>query len=982
MSYSLRRTDDPVKEKTFMEIFLLNSDTFKKSFLSGDGRLVLQSDADIWMTLIATGGRFLPNIDQVADLKFDFNHDHQFRFGLAEGMKLSAGAQAIHQVHLIWPDQEDFVLKAHGLGEFLTEDKLYLRLLINARGDFGAEGKIPIGSLSSTFGIGAGGNVAYERLKAYDSESTAKQILDDLFAGVRLPQQITSVDDLPAPGEVLITRFGGYLNLRSGMNWGYRLTGSQSFEFNQLNLDLDYALRVMASISVGYRIAGDFGIEVRRGSNDGWVRFVVRKNRDSQFNLITDFDLDLTEDLKGLPESADEFLIRLIGADAQTVLGYFAQARKYSSLDELEKKLTPLLKGFVHDWSQNLIGKALTDSTLGEFLAAARKAGLIYNDLDNRIPDLYQAYLDKLPQLKKVLRLLATVANPAELIATLADAGEETSLDAWEIIMIVWGTNVYPLLLQNDEFNRFSALIKRIQSFIEDEATKPVRDFIARLKEAFPLDSLFWQLSRIKTPQELKQITDQKLLDLAGRLIGKAFNEIRQSELNDAIKTLQAGLDRIGLFRQTWHDKLKGAVRQNFTFDLHYALMRAALNERLLDIELDLNTPEGRSLVQPVAAGDFEEALLKYNSRYVRVNTGVFTHRLTESAHLLINVKGWGYDSLKQLTQRVEHAIESTSGGLLHVYATDTSIKQRIEKGLKFKEMIESNFLFRSIGETFQPDGLPQASIDPKTKDYLIETLKGIAVQYDLLEADDQTTPDELTRYLDFAQFLGLLNSRSRAAFVNDLARQFQTGLGRVKVTYVVRYNDRALLAAFKGTSGKDLRKLARQTMRQIISAKYTGMKRANWLARIGFAYLTPSLHEIFDHEGFTGLGKIKSVTLPGWFTGGAPVQVGLSNTDIQLLTTLCHIENRYADRLVRLDKILDQAWSLNRPIPQDELKDAAHKFVEMADDLDNWRENAFFAIFDKLVLEAAGGRATRKSAMVVEIQPPGKNKVTKVLMK
>jgi hypothetical protein len=39
-----------------MLIFPLNTETFKKSFLSGDGQIELRSDQDIWLTLIATGG--------------------------------------------------------------------------------------------------------------------------------------------------------------------------------------------------------------------------------------------------------------------------------------------------------------------------------------------------------------------------------------------------------------------------------------------------------------------------------------------------------------------------------------------------------------------------------------------------------------------------------------------------------------------------------------------------------------------------------------------------------------------------------------------------------------------------------------------------------------------------------------------------------------------------------------------------------------
>lgn len=968
-----------------MLIFPINTETFKKSFLSGDGQIELQSDQDIWLTLVATGGKFLPNIDRIANVNFKFSNDGKFRFGREGGMRLSVGAGVAHQIQLIWPDEDEKTLKTLGLNKFLTEDKLYARLFFSANGDVAAGAKIPTGTLSTTFGIGAGGDVAYERLKVYDAEQTANEILSDLLAGVRLPEQVDSVAEIPDPGEVLITRFGGYLKLKAGMTWGYELTGSRSIELNQLNLDLDYALRMMAAVSVGYRLAGDFSIEARRGAKDGWARFVVRKNRDSQFNFAADFGFDGKLDLKGLPQSADEFLIRLIGADAETALGYFHKAQKYSSLDELEKTLTPMIKGFIHDWSLDLIGKALSDETLQDFIKAAQKVAETYNNLDARIVDLYHAYLDKIPQLRRALGLLAGVSVPAELgELTENEEEKEAALDAWEIAQILWGTSVYPLLLLNEEFAKFSQLARKAQAFVEDGATKPVRDFLAKLKSATQLDPLFEKLGEIKTAEQLGQLGDARLQEMAGRLIGAAFDKIKKNELSNAAKTLQQNLNRIEEFKNNWYKRLTEAVSNKFTFDLHYAYMRASRNQELIDVEMNLNRAEGQELARAAASGDFSGVLEKYNSSYVRVNKGAFTHEIEKSARLQINVMGWGYDSLKQLTQNVEHTIEPASGGLLHVYAAETSIKQRVTKGRKFKETVESNFLLRAMGETFQPDGDSSQVIDQKTKQYLIQTLSNLAVQYDLLESDDHTSPEELKLYLSLAEFLGLFDKQSRAAFVGDLARQFPAGFGKVKIAYVVRYNDAALRDAFSSIAGDELRELARQTMRQVIGAKYTGMKQTAHLARVGFAYLSPSLHQTFDKEGFTALQQFKSVTLPAWFTKGAPMKVALSSSDIQFLITLCNIEQKLADRLVKLDKVLDRALKEKKPIPLDELKVAARKFVEMADDLDEWRENAFFAIFDKVVdaalKDAAQPRAARESAMVLEITAEGKNKVTKVL--
>ncbi|MDX2040317.1 MAG: hypothetical protein SF097_03665 [Acidobacteriota bacterium] len=972
-------------------IFLINSDTFKKSFLSGDGQLELQSDQNIWATLLANEGKFLPTIDRIADVSFSFSNDQRFKFGSKAGMKLGISASAVNQIHLIWPkqsddDEDEKVIKAYGLTNFLTDDKLYVRLLFSAQGDVKVSGNtpvpFPVGPLSANFGIGAGGNVVYEQLKIYDAEQTADKILSDLFASVRLPQQIDSVAELPAPGEVIATRFGGYLKLNAGLTWGYKMAGSKSFDFNQLHLDLDYALRTAAAVSLGYQLAGDFSIEARRGEQDGWVRFVVRKNRDSQFNFTADFSLDAKADLKDLPASADEFLIRLIGADAETVLGLFKKAQQFDSLDKLEAALTPMAKDFLHKWSQDLIGKVLDTNSFKEFFDAAKKVADIYTNLDQRIVDLYQTYLNKIPQLQKALTLLASVSNPAALAGLINsdDNSDSDAISTLELVQIIWGTNVFPLLLQNADFFEFTQRAKKAHDFITDGATKPVRDFLAKLKAELPLDDLFGQLEKLNSPDDLKNLADTRLQDLAGRVIGQTFDKLKQSDVNKAFQTLQTNLQRIETFKNNWYAKLTEAVHQNFTFDLHYAYTRATRNASLLDVEFDLNTAEGQQLARAAAGGDFAEALENFSAKYVKVNQGVFSHSFTRSAQLSINVMGWGYDSLSQLAVNADHTIEQTAGGLLHVFATEASITEKKKKGGKFKETVESNFLLRALGESFQAEG-SSAATDPKTRDFLIQTLRNVTVQYDLLEADDQTTPDELTRYLDMAEFLGLLNKTSRATFVSDLTKQFPGGLGKVVVRYFVKYREEQLKLAFKSISPDDLGDLAKQTMRQTIASKYTGMKQTNWLARVGFAYLSPTLHDIFDKEGFTAVQRLKSVTLPGWFTKGAPMQASLSSSDTQFLVTLCFLERKYADRLAKLSKTLSK-----KPVSQNDLADAAKKFVDMSDDLNEWRENAFFAIFDKIVQEALrqanDSRQFRQSSMIIEVTPPGaKRAIKKILL-
>ncbi len=956
-----------------MQIFLLNSDTFKRSFLGGDGHLELASDQDIWLSLLATGGRFLPTIDRVADVKFALRDERAFRFGKSGGFNLEAGGGATHQIQLIWPGEDDQMLT--GLAESMSDDSVCLRLHLQAAADVGATAGFPTGPISQSFGIQAGGSVGYDYFRIYSSDLTAKAILDDLFAGMRLPQQIETPEDLPGKGEAIILQYGGYLKLSAALNWGYKLKGTRSIEFNDLALNLSHDLKAMASLTIGYSLAGDFRLETRSGSSDGWVRLIVRKNRDSQFNLAADFSIDQSRRLKGLPRSADEFLTALIGADAGSFLEYFQKARKYESLDDLEKALTPSFKQFVHKWSQQLIGKTLNNQTFDEFIEEARKASKLYQDLDQRVIDLYRNYLDRIPALQKVLEALTAITNPTELLLDdETDESAEEKAGWWEVIQLVWGANVHPLLLEEEEFRRFSEFAKRARAFIEDDAIRPVRDLIAGISEFLPLDRLFGELDKIGSADELRQTADLRLQELAGRLIGSAFDTIRKNGWEKAFREMKSGLDRIEEFKNTWYGKMQESVNGKFRFDLHLAWSRARHDEELIDVELDLTSSEGRELARQATSGDFSDVLAGFNSRCIRINRGVFTHQVTTGAHLSLSVMGYGYESLRQLTQRVEETIEQTDDGLLRIYASETVLNSRKSSGRKFRETVECNLLLRAIGERVSRQG-------DDSESRMLESLRDLSVQYDFLETDERTRPEELTRYLEMAEFLGILDGTARSAFTADLIRQFPAGFGNVSVKYQIRYDDRAIRKVFENFREDEMQSLAQLTLREIIASKYLGMKQTSWLARVGFAYLAPAIHETFEREGAPALTRFKSVTLPSWHTGGAPSTVQLSRTDIAMLQTLCGIEKTYGKRIVRLGKILNEAIDRGKPVPLGKLKEEAKKFVEMLDKLDEWRENAFFATLDKLIAEFSGGATARKSAMILEITPPGGKKVTRVLM-
>ncbi|MDQ3130706.1 MAG: hypothetical protein M3Q99_08090 [Acidobacteriota bacterium] len=955
----------------------INANTFKKSFLDGDGNFEISTDQDGWKSLYEAGKPFSKDVDSLAEIKFSIGTSKDLKFGESDKLALKVGfnSEAAGLIDLIWAADESDLIKKYQLESFLTADKLYMALVFNAKADGKVKGKFPTGPLTANFGIGAGGYVGYTRLVPYQKTKTVKEIMTDLFAETRLPQKINKKDEIPKEGEVVILSYGGYLNLSAGVHWGYSLTGTRSFDVKDLHLAANYNLKLVAEAKIGYRLAGDFSIEVRRGNTADWARFVVRKKRRSEFNFAADVGFTGKFELDGLPESADDFLAALFGTKAKTFLDYFAKAEKFSSLEELEKAVGKIAKQYLQKLSDNLIGKALSNGTLQEFLAAVKKVTDFYKTIDERVINLYEDFLGKIPQLNKILDDILKLQK-FENLSKLTDA------KTWEIIKKLSGEKFYNLLLEQDEFEKFLKFIQTAKDFVNDGVNEEIRNFIADLKEEFPLDGLFKELEKFNTPAKLKTLADEKLQGLVEKLLGKAFDEL--GNFKDASEQINAALKQITKFKEKWYEKITASTKQSFNFNLNYAYSQANESDALIDVEINLSNAAGQSLADSAAVGDFAEILRQYDSSIVRINPNtVLTQKLTKSAHLQVNVLGWGYERLVELLQKVEHAIETEAGGLIHVFTIETQLEQLSKKTKRKKllEEVQSNFLLRAVGATFQPSGDGNAPFDEATNKYVIATLKNMAVKYELLYRDTETKPEELRLYLDLAELLGLIPSRER--MVRELQSQFPDGLGEVSVEYIVRYDDQTVRNAFT-LSGDELKNWARRTIRQLIAAKYTGMREIDWLARVGFAYSSQNLADIYYNEGFTAvLAKAKAVSLPAWFTGGVQLPaLPLTEANRQLIVTLYNIERSYVERLNKLDILIDKCLKEGVPVPVDDLAKASRDFVGMADDLEDFgRENSFFIAFDKLTQAGSNGKWRRESAMVLTVKPNEKETVVKYLM-
>ena len=108
------------------------------------------------------------------------------------------------------------------------------------------------------------------------------------------------------------------------------------------------------------------------------------------------------------------------------------------------------------------------------------------------------------------------------------------------------------------------------------------------------LGPLFDRLMKFTTREGLLGLTDTALQGVAERLLGMAWDKIKQSDLAKAAATLKAALDHVNDFKDAWYGKLTDALHQSFSFSANAAYTRAASDDALIDIEIDVSTPQGR----------------------------------------------------------------------------------------------------------------------------------------------------------------------------------------------------------------------------------------------------------------------------------------------------------------------------------------------------------------------------------------------------
>lgn len=944
----------------------IDRETMPFADLRGAGALVVRAVED-------AGRPFDPRIargeNNVLSVSFDIGPRDLLKVGGDVVVQLTAGAEV--WLDVIWPDEpkdQQRLLEAYDLA-FTDDERLFLAIEAKGKAELGAGAAFPAGAIATTFGVRAGGDVAFSYVRSFRREMPAGDILRQFLRGMRLPHQIQTVEDLPGEDEVIAFRYGGYLQVGAGLAWGYSVNTYHEMTPGDLKLagrvDVASAVKVDAEI----RIAAEHGIEVRRGAVPGWARVVVRKHREGAYGVAADIGIRTTLATEGLPADAGRFMEALLGLHVPDMMREVAGLLSQGP-DALSERLQAEAKGLAEHYLEVLFGRWFDRApareevrAFFERLQAALRAYEKLKRIDERAVAVLEHYAGDEERLRGWI---------AQLLALPGRAGLEAITDTafWDFLQRYLGDRLVAFVTSEETFQ---AVRERLVRW-KEEGWEVLLDLIAARQEALDatklvaqLDAVLQRMDAFDTPEEVRDRAKGHLLELADRLTGRALEALAGEELRAELERLKALLDRLATFEKELYAHFEAALNRTHEANLSWSYTHAREHEALIDVEINLATaPE---LFRGALFGDFRSLVRVDDPARVKVHPSLFTTRLRSASRLQVDLLGWTYGGLRELVFETRETVRQQGGGLLHIYrfAADEQTTRRVRD-----EEVRMRFLFALMAESRVPG--------------LVETVSRMAIDYDFDVTDPETSDRELRAYLRLAEHLRMLPEGGVGAlletFRRDLGIPDGAAWGAVKLTYRVRYDPDILLGLFRLLPKAALAGNTRQAFRNIVSASYR-----NFGASQHVAIATMILDDRIYRTWKTAEARLDAKRTFCYEVAGERQKVCLDWHPRSVLHVLYEVEDDLVDTLLMLDDVLDRAHETGGTPDRRDVEQAFQRFVRQRRRLEKWMTvqeadryvNPLFAVLDYLIAVVSGGRATR-AMLQLTFEGEGNAPVTRIL--
>ena len=685
---------------------------------------------------------------QILDAKFSVADQQSITFQRSDSLALQFDAQTTIKLNAFFPGDSDPILADSGEATYLKDGTLILALQIGASADAGVQVSIPYSELTLTGTVDVGGDAGYTTLKTYDAKTPCGQLLRDFFSGLALPSASMTP---PKPGEVVSFEYGGYLKLGASISAGYKMQGTHSLEWGKLKLAENYGFSVAGTISGGAKVAGRFALEVRGietppgvPSGTEWVEVIVRRTRSKDFTFAADVTVELDNALDGLPGSDIQLVGAMLGITTKNWFNFLQEIAKANSFADLQEATDTLAWYYLGNLLNQTFDQIKAD--VQPALDTIQKVVKAYNQFDTSAINLFDKYYDRIfPVLHDALDQISKLTSWDQLI------GKNISDDLAQVIGALTGADPrHPLSwiaafagagdqagLQTLQ-NKATTLLAKIQQ----GAHQAIIRAIQAAKGDLGIDSLMAQLTSLSTWQELKQKANTAVGGLASRILGQALTALQKDkDFQTAWNKISPVLSKLRQKNLQIYEMFSDAMNSSYKLSLHAGYENSTEDDALVDVRFNLSSPTGKRLFQSACKGDFSDLLNQFNSfnpadpNPVLLNEAVFTHIISKAGSFNINIAGWhdrfqytnaGFD---KVITNVSQQIRPGRNGQITVFTqADLSQEHEHRSGKKgSEEELDTKFLIHFVATS---SGALQ--VDPKTQEYLANTVSGTSASYDL----------------------------------------------------------------------------------------------------------------------------------------------------------------------------------------------------------------------------------------------------------
>ena len=622
-----------------------------RSILAGGANLALHVQADPVLAALLKNNAVVPTPDApivLGSANLTVEGDQEFALGSGTGtVGFAASAGAKLGIFGLPGQLRDGIIEGGDLAESIEPALnfdtgaagpfLLLRFGYDVEGS--ASGSVALGAAGKlTFSANADRHGLYAIVRQAPADLRIVDGLRDLVQHVRLPKQVTGVDDL-LPGSWIIAETDGSVGFRADVQFGHDFSWIRETSLGTLQGDVGLKVAAGISAGLGFSAAGKYAVVLGRASlnpADKRLRLRIFKLRMHEMDLAFRAQAVVTPVAGILPAQFDDFLKGVLGVHANQVM------RELGRFDDWTKPDAPLFGPFV-DLAADKARELVSAITGIEDLAGR------FDEAKGRIRILFQRW-DALPS-DAASRLMALAGDVPALARLRGLVSELSKADDDQLEAKVRDLLKDVAFLQSPEGRLiekaatnglFAALTN---TGLLDQLRNSAGD-LAALLDGSVIEAMLTRLqAEVSTRLHLDRIeeavgsADLGKLDAWLRARLNAFLEeklagpggvARLRELRDTLRKLRETAPEL-------YTKALAALQRDYTFSINATYTKTTTTTALVDAEFDFGVARSAAAeaLRLSLLGRFDD-LIGTSRPGVTVSEGMLTHGIRRESHVAV----------------------------------------------------------------------------------------------------------------------------------------------------------------------------------------------------------------------------------------------------------------------------------------------------------------------------------------------------------